>query len=106
MLFFCAQLEADVTVSEALSASLAGLDLEPQDQAAVALAKRYATVLDVGSEDVVKVGPAFLAVLSALGMTPAGRAAVLGKGGDPRGGQPQSKADELRARRAAREHAS
>lgn len=90
------------TVSEALTASLAGLDLKSQDAAAVALAKRYAAVLDVVDADVVKVGPAFLAVLSALGMTPAGRAAVLGKGGDPRGGQPQSRADELRARRAQR----
>lgn len=94
------------TVSEALSASLAGLDLKPQDRAAVALAECYAAALDGVDVDVVKVGPAFLAVLSALGMTPAGRAAVLGKGGDPRGGQPQSRADELRARRAARVNAS
>lgn len=95
-----------MTVTEALKASLDALTLRPEDKAAVALAERYAAELDGKEADVVKVGPAFLAVLSALGMTPAGRAAVLGKGGDGRGGQPQSKADELRARRAARQHAS
>jgi len=72
-----------MAILDQLRASLSTLDLLPQDKAAVALA-----------------------VLSALGMTPAGRAAVLGKGvtsGDSSG---RSRADELRERRAARIHAA
>ncbi|MFE9748456.1 hypothetical protein ACFYOT_26415 [Saccharothrix saharensis] len=95
-----------MTISEALSASVSALDLKPQDKAAVELARRYAALLDAPDGDVGRFGPLLLSTLTALGMTPAGRAAVAkGKEGrtDDGGG---SKADELRARRAARQHAS
>ena len=95
-----------MAILDQLRASLSTLDLLPQDKAAVALAERYAAALDVSAADPAKLGPPLLAVLSALGMTPAGRAAVLGKGvtsGDSSG---RSRADELRERRAARIHAA
>lgn len=86
----------------ALESALAALTVRPEDAAAVALARRYAEQADADDGDLVKLGPLLLAALTALGMTPAGRAAVMGKGGDRRDGAPVSKADELRARRAAR----
>lgn len=54
------------------------------------------------------VGPKLLAVLEQLGMTPAGRARLLGReGGGGRGdGSRGSKLDELRERRAARQHSA
>lgn len=56
------------------------------------------------------IGPKLLAVLEQLGMTPAGRASVLGQGTHEGGGQgeraPRSKLDELKERRAARQHAA
>ena len=95
-----------MAIAEALSTSLAALELRPEDQAAVALAKAYAGVLDDSPGELQKTGPALLSVLESLGMTPRGRAAVVGKGVSPRDGNSKSKADELRERRAARQHAS
>jgi hypothetical protein len=95
-----------MTIVSALRASLKAVAVRPEDKAAVALAEKYAALLDGQESDITKVGPAFLATLTALGLTPAGRAAVLGKGGGTGDGASRSKADELRERRAARQHAS
>jgi hypothetical protein len=88
------------TLTEALTAALAALDSEPKDGAAVQLAKTYAAKVDADG-DLSKFGPLLLAALESLGMTPRGRAAILGKGGEQRG-KPKSTADELRERRAKR----
>lgn len=85
------------TLAETLQKSLEGLDLLPRDDAAVRLAKHYATLLD-GGADAVKMGPAYLACLEALGMTPRARAAIAGKGVAP-GGTGDNPLDRLRARR-------
>lgn len=86
----------------AVSAALRDAPLLPRDAAGKALARRYAALIDAAPEDpdvVGDVGPKLLAVLSALGMTPAGR----GVKGGAAGGQPvASKLDELRARRQQR----
>jgi hypothetical protein len=91
----------DPTLTEALSAALAALDRKPEDAAAVALARLYAARLDSENADLVKEGPLLLSVLESLGMTPKGRAAVLGKGGG-KGAPPGNRLDELRAKRRAR----
>lgn len=91
------------SLARALLAALKAVQLRPEDEAAVALAKRYARVIDADEEQIGKLGRELLTVLAELGMTPRARAAVVGKGvgtGD-RGGQP-SRADELRERRARR----
>jgi hypothetical protein len=90
----------------ALEGALASVQIRPEDAAAVALARRYAEQVDTAPDELAKVGPLLLATLTALGMTPAGRAAVLGKGGDRNDGARKSAADELRERRAARQHAA
>lgn len=88
------------TVERALRAALRDTDLTGSDGAARALAITYARQLD-GGEDPTRLGPALLAVLTALGMTPAARAALTGKG-TADGRTPGSPLDELRARRRAR----
>lgn len=71
----------------------------------MALARRLAFLLDAsrGQEDeadrFVELGPKYLATLTALGLTPAGRGA---KGGGTGGGTGSRKVDELRARRQQR----
>lgn len=92
-----------MSVVAALESSLAALDTRDTDQAAVALARAYARTLDDGEGELTKVGPLLLAVLESLGMTPKGRAAVLGKGGAD-GERGASRLDELRQRREARAH--
>src|SRR5688572_27006879 len=79
--------------------ALAELDAQPVDAGAVELALTYARAIDLGDE-LAKLGPALLAVLDALGMTPKARAAVV-KGGAG-GTEHRSPLDELRARRNAR----
>lgn len=91
---------------DAVQAALGELEREPKDVGAVQLARTYAEQIDADPAQLGKLGPGLLAVLEALCMTPRGRAAVLGKGVSPRDNVPKSKADELRERRAAREHAS
>lgn len=100
------------TVTEALNDALAAVQLKPGDAAAVALARAYAAELDVKTcpecdrgGDLAKVGPLLLAVLTALGMTPAARKAVTGKGGTDASSGP-SPMDELRQRRANRKRAA
>jgi hypothetical protein len=84
-----------------LAKSLRAGDRDDRDAGAVALARKYAGQLDAargtdGEVDVLdKLGPKYLAALTALGLTPAGR-------GVKGGGQVVSgsgKLDELRARR-------
>lgn len=85
-----------------LAAALDALPLPPTDQAAVALAERYAHELDAadGAGDVAKLGPPYLAALTALGMTPAARK-TLTKGGDT-DAAPRNPLDLLAEKRAAR----
>lgn len=83
--------------------ALDDLRTAPSDAAAVELALTYARHIDLG-DDLTKLGPALLATLTALGMTPSARAA-LAKGGGA--GEPaKSPLDELRARRARRDSAA
>jgi hypothetical protein len=83
-------------------------DRDPRDLGAEQLALRYAALVDEakGTADEVKVagdlGPKLLAALAALGLTPAARQEAV-KGG-PSGTEHRSPLDELRARRAARQH--
>lgn len=88
------------TLADSLQKSLAVLELTEKDEAAVRLATEYATQLDAGA-DAVKMGPAYLACLEALGMTPRARAAITGRG-DPTSGPGTRPLDQLRAKRAAR----
>jgi hypothetical protein len=89
-------------MEEAVESSLATLDGQDRDQAAAELALQYAREIDLGG-DLAKLGPALLSCLTALGLTPAARAAALkGAGGDSTPAEPANPLDELRARRAAR----
>lgn len=89
------------SVSDAVEATVAALPLKPQDEAAVALAVRYAAAIDDGDGDLARLGPPLLAALTALGATPAARAAIV-RGGAPDERPTASPLDELLARRAAR----
>jgi hypothetical protein len=86
---------------DSLAAVVELLQLRPEDGAAVRLAQEYAAALDADDADVTKLGPPYLAALTALGLTPAARAALTGRGGAARGERPNP-LDELRKRRAAR----
>lgn len=86
-------------VSDALRRALDDVSLTPADRAARALAESYAQSIDLGG-DLSKLGPAFLACLTALGMTPAARAALTK--GAPVEPARTSPLDELRRRRDER----
>lgn len=87
-------------ITTALRAALKETPLRSADHATVELARRYAADIDAGGE-LGKLGPPLLACLTALGMTPAGRSAILGKGATDQ--QPAtSPIDELRDRRKRR----
>jgi hypothetical protein len=90
-----------MSLVEAVRGAVEVLALAPADQGAVQLALTYAAAVDAG-EPVEKVGPPLLAVLEALGMTPRARAALTK--GVTNGVPVASPLDELRARRAARQH--
>jgi hypothetical protein len=87
-----------------LAKSLRAAQREDIDAGAVALARRLAYLLDQARGELHEsavfndLGPKYLAALTALGLTPAGRGT---RGGD-QVGSGSSKLDELRARRAAR----
>lgn len=85
-------------ITDTLETALRSVETTPADAATVELARRYAALID-GEGDLIKVGPLLLATLTALGMTPKARTAVVPPEGGSSGG---SKADELRARRARR----
>jgi ABC-type tungstate transport system permease subunit len=91
------------TYTSALRRSLAALEAGPVDAAVVRLATGYAKALDDDSGLLDQLGPKLLATLTALGMTPAARAMATGKGVGS-GSTGTGPLDELRARRAARQH--
>lgn len=85
---------------EALAASLR--TIEPKNAADIAasrLAWGYAERLDADPESLAKVGPLYLACLTALGLTPAARAAAMKGGTATNDGPSASPLDELRERR-------
>lgn len=82
---------------ESVQASVSAI-AEPRDQAAVDLALTYAAEIDSGEGDLTKLGPALLAALEALGLTPRARKAVKSDGQQP-GANPL---DQLAERRAGR----
>lgn len=88
-------------IERAVSEALKCAPTAPQDGGATALALRYARALDADpyGDALGDVGPKLLAVLSALGMTPAGRGV---KGGGQGANVVAGKLDELRARRNRR----
>ena len=88
------------SVKRALDESLRGVELDQVDQAALALAKRYALRIDENSGELGKLGPLLLDSLRDLRMTPKSRAAVMKGSGDDSG--QRSKWDELEQRRVAR----
>lgn len=94
-------------MSSALTRALRDVERGAQDGAAVALARRYARMIDDDPDTLWRLGPRLLEVLVELGMTPRARQAVVspkgGTGGD--GGAKRAAHDELRAKRAARKHA-
>lgn len=65
-----------VSVSRALTSALKAVETAPEDEAVVALAKRYAAAIDSEARGLAGFGKELLATLSALGMTPAARKAV------------------------------
>ena len=85
--------------TEALAFALADLDLAVTDDAAKRLAVSYAQALDEMPGLLEKVGPQYLAVLAALGLTPVARAA-LAKGVP--GAAPPAGSDQLARLRAER----
>jgi len=88
------------TYLEALTASLKTVESKnPADVAAMRLAWGYAERLDDDAEALAKVGPLYLTVLTALGLTPAARAAAM-KGGQTDERASASPLDELRERRS------
>jgi len=79
------------TMVSAVTASLKAAQTQPEDAAARLLAMRYAAVIDAQAEvdeatdgkvdALLEFGPKLLAVLTALGATPAGRKNEKGGGG-------------------------
>jgi hypothetical protein len=100
------------TLRTALDASLKAAHPRPQDAAAVRLARQYAEQLDAAagrecdecdrSVDITRLGAVMLAVLDALGLTPAARAKQTGAAAAA-APPPASPLDELKGRRAARQ---
>ena len=87
-------------VSLALARALKTLPLQPEDAAAVELARVYARELDKREDLVTVYGRGFRETLETLGMTPKARAAIT-KGDRP--ATPKSTPmDELRQRRERR----
>lgn len=89
----------NMTLTEAVTAAVAGI--EARDQAVAELALTYARAIDAGAEDLSKVGPALLAALEALQLSPRARKAV--KTGDKPAANPL---DQLAARRARADRAA
>lgn len=103
----------------ALTRALKAVPTGPEHAATVALAKRYAQLLDDDPDRLARLGRPFLAVLVELRMTPKARAGVIV--GDPLGddelgvplppegggsddGDSRDEFDELRRRRDRRQH--
>lgn len=84
-------------MTSALQTSLSKILDKDEDKAAAELAMTYAREIDLGG-DLAKLGPALLACLTSLLLTPAARAAAM-KGGQGADSKPGSRLDELRERR-------
>lgn len=93
-------------LTRVLQRAIEGLETKAQDEAAIQLARLYAGQIDEDPGSLSKLGPLLLSVLESLGMTPKGRAAVLGKGGAQDAHPKRAVLDELRQRRTARQHTS
>lgn len=94
-------MESLATHAECLAVSVGTLQVRPADAAVIRAAQEYATALDADDADVARLGPLYIACLTALGLTPAARAALAGKG-VPTDEQRANPLDELRQRRRAR----
>lgn len=86
-------------ILEAVTKALEAVPLTDADQAAAELARTYAAEVDLDPLCLPKIGPALLACLESLGMTPKARKSLLVKEATD---APASPLDELRKRRAAR----
>jgi hypothetical protein len=87
-----------MALRDAVEAALAAQPVEARDGAAAELALTYAADIDSGEGDLAKVGPALLAALDALGLTPRARKAVKTDGQQPSA----NPLDQLSAARARR----
>lgn len=87
-------------LADVVQKALDSLDVDDRDQGAAELALTYARDIDAGGE-LTKLGPALLACLDALHMTPRARAAVR-KAAEVTGAQPASPLDELQQQRRKR----
>jgi hypothetical protein len=95
--------DADGLLLTAVATTIAELNLDDIDTAAVELAKHYAAAIDAGhcsecdaDRDLDLLGPKLLAVLESLGATPAARSKLV------KGGPPSRAANRLAAIREAR----
>lgn len=86
-----------MALREEVEAALVAQPVEARDAAAAELALTYARAIDDGA-DLSKVGPALLAALEALGLTPRARKAVKTDGQQP-GANPLDQLAAARARR-------
>jgi hypothetical protein len=82
--------------------SIRALASPPEDEALTELARAYARIIDEHPDELVKLGPKLKDTLVALGMSPGGRARA-GKG-KPTDAKRTNPLDELRQRRADRQH--
>src|SRR5262245_61273110 len=87
-------------VIAAVEETIEALTLQPEDKAAVQLARKYATAIDEAdpedrAEVLEKLGPKMLTALESLGATPAARAKL-------KGGAPTRAQNRLEAIRSAR----
>lgn len=86
-------------LARALERSLRALPKQPEDQAAVELARTYARMIDAKDDTLHMLGRSFRETLETLGMTPRARAALT----KPTPAESQgSPLDELRSRREQR----
>jgi hypothetical protein len=90
--------DASDLMTSAVAETAGALDLKPEDAAAVKLAMLYAGQIDecTGSDDPKLaawaarwIAPLLLTCLAELGATPAARAALAKRGGQPSGGENQ-----------------
>lgn len=89
-----------VPLIDVVTAAIATTPIDGRDRAAAELARTYAHDIDSGG-DLAKLGPALLATLEALHMTPRARAAVR-KAAEVTGAKPANPLDELKQRRQQR----
>lgn len=88
-----------------MAAALAERETDPQDQAGAELALTYARDVD-GGGDLTKIGPALLACLTALLLTPAARASAMKGGTGATQPTPGRRLDEIAERRARKGRAA